>query len=76
MLEKQISDAKCVTIYLYPQVNVWFIVAAKHDYILLVGQDCDVIRFLSVSCAYEDNIASRYSVDRSNESDITGIDSP
>jgi hypothetical protein len=26
--EKQISDAKCVTIYLYPQVNLWFIVAA------------------------------------------------
>jgi hypothetical protein len=26
--EKQIFDAKCVTIYLYPQVNLWFIVAA------------------------------------------------
>ena len=35
----------------------------------------DVIRFLSVCCAYEDNITSRYSDDESDQSDITGIDS-
>jgi hypothetical protein len=28
MPEKQIFDAKCVTIYLYPQIHLWFIVAA------------------------------------------------
>jgi hypothetical protein len=44
------------------------------DYLLLVSQDCNVIRFLSVCCAYEDNIASRYSDDESDQSDITGID--
>jgi hypothetical protein len=31
--------------------------------------------FLSVLCTYEDNIASRYSDDKSDESDITGMDS-
>jgi hypothetical protein len=75
MQKKKFVDIKCVTVYLYPQVNWWFIVAAKHDYLLLVSQDCEVIRFLSDSCAYEDNIASRYSDDKGNESDITGIDS-
>ena len=75
MPEKEIVDAKCVTIYLYPQVNLWFIVAALHDYLLLVSQYCEVIRFLSVCCTNEDNLASRYSDDKSEESDITGIDS-
>jgi hypothetical protein len=41
----------------------------------LVSQDCDVNRFLSVCCAYEDIIASRYSDDESDQSDITDIDS-
>jgi hypothetical protein len=34
---------------------------------------CDVIRFLSVCCAYEDNIACRYSDDESEQSNITGM---
>jgi hypothetical protein len=37
----------------------WFIVGVYHDYHLLLSQDCEVIRFWSVCCAYEDNIASR-----------------
>jgi hypothetical protein len=41
----------------------------------LVSQDCDIIQFLSICCAYEDNIASRYYNDESDQSDITGIDS-
>jgi hypothetical protein len=35
----------------------------------------DVNRFLSVCCAYEDIIASRYSDDESDQSDIADIDS-
>ena len=40
-----------------------------------ISQDCDVIRFLSVCCAYDDSIASRYSDDESDQRNITGIDS-
>jgi hypothetical protein len=34
-----------------------------------------VFRFLSICCAYENNIASRYPDEESDQSDITGIDS-
>ena len=56
-------------------VNTALLSKFKHDYLLLTSQDCDVIRFLSVYRAYEDNIASRYSDDENDQSDITGIDS-
>jgi hypothetical protein len=41
----------------------------------LVSQDCDVIRFSSVYCTYEDNMASRYDDDESDQSEKPGIDS-
>ena len=75
MPKKQSFDAKCVTVYLKTQVNLWFIVEVQHDYLLLVSQDCDFIRFLLVCCTYEDNIASRYSDDESDQSNIKGINS-
>jgi hypothetical protein len=61
--------------FISKQTNVWFIVEVYHEYLLLLSQDCEVIRFLSVCSAYEDSIVSRYSDDESDQRDITCINS-
>ena len=74
MPKKQILTPSMLP-FICKQTNIWFIVEAKHDYLLLVRQDCEVFRFLSVFCAYENSIDSRYPDEECDQSDITSIDS-
>jgi hypothetical protein len=63
--------------YLYrvKQYNQILKTEVYHEYLILLSQDCEVILVVSVCCAYEDSIASRYYDDESDQRDITCINS-